>query len=211
MSEQEKKDQKNNESVPVPEQNVMDEEQSASEEKSAVRELEISAAEQPEENRELVQAQQEARENHDRFLRVAAEFENYKKRMEKEKSDLIKYANEGLMKELLGVIDNLQRALEQAEQNAQAESLVEGIRMILKQMEDTLGKHGVFEIQALGKAFNPNLHEAMMHEAANEHAENTVIDEFQKGYVLKDRLLRPSLVKVSKKSPDKADVGLTEE
>jgi len=211
MSEQEKKDQKNNESVPVPEQNVMDEEQSASEEKSAVRELEISAAEQPEENRALVQAQQEARENHDRFLRVAAEFENYKKRMEKEKSDLIKYANEGLMKELLGVIDNLQRALEQAEQNAQAESLVEGIRMILKQMEDTLGKHGVFEIQALGKAFNPNLHEAMMHEAANEHAENTVIDEFQKGYVLKDRLLRPSLVKVSKKSPDKADVGLTEE
>ncbi len=211
MSEREKKDRKTHDSEPVPEEERMDEGQNDSGEESAIQEPEAFATEQPEENRELIQAQQMAKENHDRFLRVAAEFENYKKRVEKEKSDLIKYANEGLMKELLGVIDNLERALEQAEQNAQAESLLEGIRMILKQLKDILGKHGVSEIQALGETFNPNLHEAMMHETADEHAENTVIDEFQKGYVLKDRLLRPSLVKVSKKSPDKADVGLSEE
>ncbi len=210
MSKHKKKDQKKHHPEPAVKQEAPSEPQMLPSEKTGGAE-ELSKSESPEESPELIQARQEVRENYDRFLRVAAEFENYKKRVEKEKSDLVKYANEGLIKDLLGVIDNLERALEQAEQNAQSESLVEGIAMILKLMKDTLGKHGVLEIRALGKAFNPNLHEAMMHEAADEHAENTVIDEFQKGYVLKDRLLRPSLVKVSKKSPDKADVGTAEE
>ncbi|NOY53696.1 MAG: nucleotide exchange factor GrpE [Deltaproteobacteria bacterium] len=206
MSKHKRKDQKNR----TPGQDVVDESKVASPEESGGAKG-TKMPELSEESPELTQARREVRENYDRFLRVAAEFENYKKRVEKEKSDLVKYANEGLIKDLLGVIDNLERALEQAEQNVQAESLVEGIGMILKLMKDTLGKHGVTEIHALGETFNPNLHEAMMHEATDEHAENTVIDEFQKGYVLKDRLLRPSLVKVSKKSPDKADVGAAEE
>lgn len=211
MSKQVKKDQKNHHPRTSADEAVVENGQDLAENESAAPGLNDSPPEETGEDHGLIQAQQEAKENHDRFLRVAAEFENYKKRVEKEKTDLLKYANEGLMQDLLGVIDNLERALDQAEQNAQAESLLAGLRMILKQMKDALGKHGVFEIQALGETFNPNLHEAMMHEAADEHAENTVIAEFQKGYVLKDRLLRPSLVKVSKKGPDKEDVGFTEE
>lgn len=153
---------------------------------------------EPEES-DLEVAQREAKENYDKFLRVYAEFENYKKRMEREKSEFLKYANEGLIKEMLVVIDNLDRAVAQARQNAETESLVEGVEMILRQIKEIMEKHGVRELRSLGEPFDPNLHEAMMHEVANDHDENTVIDEFQKGYVFKDRLIRPALVKVSKK------------
>lgn len=153
---------------------------------------------EPEEN-DLEVAQRHAKENYDKFLRVYAEFENYKKRMERERSEFLKYANEGLIKELLAVIDNLDRAVGQARQNAEAESLVEGVEMILRQIKEVMEKHGVRELQSLGEPFDPNVHEAMMHEIADDHDENTVIDELQKGYIFKDRLIRPALVKVSKK------------
>jgi molecular chaperone GrpE len=153
-----------------------------------------------EEKGELETARQEATDNYDKFLRVYAEFENYKKRMEKDKADFLKYANEELIKELLAVIDNLERAVAQAKEKAEPVSLIQGVEMILKQMKDILEKNGLREVQALGEPFDPNFHEAMMHEIAEEHEENTVIDELQKGYVLRDRLIRPALVKVSKKS-----------
>lgn len=151
------------------------------------------------EETDLEVARREAKENYDKFLRVYAEFENYKKRMERDKSEFLKYANEGLIKELLGVIDNLDRAVGQARQNPESESLVEGVEMILRQTKEIMEKHGVRELQSLGEPFDPNVHEAMMHEVADDHDENTVIDELQKGYVFKDRLIRPALVKVSKK------------
>jgi len=151
------------------------------------------------EENDLEVAQRQAKESYDKFLRVYAEFENYKKRMEREKSDFLKYANEGLIKELLPVIDNLDRAVGQARQKAEAQSLVEGVEMILRQIKEVMEKHGVKELQSLGEPFDPNVHEAMMHEIADDHDENTVIDELQKGYIFKDRLIRPALVKVSKK------------
>ncbi len=160
---------------------------------------------------ELLQYRREAQENYDRFVRVYAEFENYKKRAVKDKTEFIKYANEGLVKALLGVIDNLERAVDESKKNAHAEELVEGVEMVLNQFKDILGKHGVREVQAQGAPFDPNLHEAMMHEDSEEHDDNTVIEEFQRGYILNDRLLRPALVKVSRKVDKKADVGLSEE
>jgi molecular chaperone GrpE len=214
MSEQEKENMKANDNAgaPLPEEEKIREDDVESREEVVNPKQEQSAEEAARiMEDDLVDAQREAKESYDRFLRVHAEFENYKKRMEKERSELIKYANEGLIKQLLEVMDNLERALDQAEQNAHAEGLVEGVKMILKQMRDILGKHGVSEVEALGKSFDPNLHEAMMHELADDEEENTVIDEFQKGYILKDRLLRPALVKVSKKSENKVDAGPSEE
>jgi molecular chaperone GrpE len=160
---------------------------------------------------ELSQYRREAQENYDRFVRVYAEFENYKKRAVKDKTEFIKYANEGLVKALLGVIDNLERAVDESKKNAHAEGLVEGVEMVLNQLKDILDKHGVREVQAQGAPFDPNLHEAMMHEDSEEHEDNTVIEEFQRGYILNDRLLRPALVKVSRKVEKKADVELSEE
>ncbi len=160
---------------------------------------------------ELSRYRREAQENYDRFVRVYAEFENFKKRAVKEKADFIKYANEGLVRALLGVIDNLERAVDESKKNTHAEGLVQGVEMVLNQFKDILDKHGVREVQAEGTPFDPNLHEAMMHEDSEEHEDNTVIEEFQKGYILNDRLLRPALVKVSRKVDAKADVGLSEE
>ncbi len=160
---------------------------------------------------ERARYRREAQENYDRFVRIYAEFENYKKRAQKDKAEFIKYANEGLVKALLGVIDNLERAVDESKKNVHAEGLVEGVEMVLNQFKDVLDKHGVREVQAQGAPFDPNVHEAMMHEDSEEHADNTVIEEFQKGYILNDRLLRPALVKVSRKVDTKADVGLSDE
>ncbi len=160
---------------------------------------------------EIERVKREAQENYDRLVRVYAEFENYKKRMEKEKVEFIKYAHEGLFKDLLGVVDNLERAVAESKKNIQSEGLARGVEMVLKQLKDTFEKYGVRPVQAEGLPFDPNLHEAMMHEPSEEHEENTVIEELQKGYVLKDRLLRPALVKVSKKIVKESDGGQAQE
>ena len=156
-------------------------------------------------------AEQKAKENYDKFLRVYAEFENYRKRIDKEKSEFIKYANEGMIKDILVVVDNLERAIEQAKDHAQAEGVVLGVEMILKQLKDILEKYGVKEMRAMGEFFDPRLHEAVIHEVADEHEENMVIAELQKGYILKDRLIRPAMVKVSRKSQNKAEAVMNDE
>jgi len=156
-------------------------------------------------------AEQKAEENYDKFLRVYAEFENYKKRMEKEKSEFIKYANEGMIKDILVVVDNLERAIEQTKNHDQSEGVALGVEMILKQLKDILDKYGVKEMRAMGEPFDPRLHEAVIHEVADEYEENMVISELQKGYILKDRLIRPAMVKVSKKSRDKAETVMNDE
>lgn len=170
-----------------------------------------ASGEVPEAESEFVRVRREAGENYDRLVRISADFENYKKRVEREKTEFIKYANEELIKDFLSVIDNLERAMDHAKKDADAQGLIQGVEMILKQFKDLLAKYGVREIKALKEPFDPNLHEAMMHEVVDDHDENIVIDEFQKGYILKDRLLRPSMVKVSKKGQRKADVGMQEE
>ncbi len=140
----------------------------------------------------------EAEENHHRFLRAVADLENYKKRAEKEKSEIVQFANEELIKGLLPVLDNLERALEHADKTKDLESLKEGVRLTLGQMYSILEGFGLTRIEALGERFDPSRHEALSHEETGEHESGTVIKEFQRGYYLKKKLLRPSLVAVAK-------------
>jgi molecular chaperone GrpE len=146
-------------------------------------------------------AEQESRQHYERLLRVSADFENFKKRAFKEADDFRKYANEFLLMELLTVVDNLERAIQAtgSENNATG-CLVEGVEMTLKALLKIFEKFSVKLIDAVGKPFDPNFHQAMMQEASDVYPENTVIREFQKGYLLHERLLRPSMVVVSKGS-----------
>ena len=131
----------------------------------------------------------------DRLLRTAAEFDNYRKRMDRERRDLAEYTAGEVMKELLTIIDNLERALHAAEQD---DPLRKGVELIHKQMLEMLRKRGVTPIDALGADFDPNLHQAVIHEESAQHREGEVMEELQRGYVVGDRLLRPSMVKVAK-------------
>jgi molecular chaperone GrpE len=142
--------------------------------------------------------EEEAKNNYDRFIRQTAEIENFKKRAIRDKEDAIRYANEALVRELLPVVDNLERAILHAKGVGNGESLVEGVEMILKGLFDALGKHGVSQISAVGQPFNPQLHEAMAQVESDTGAPNTVLEEHQRGYVLRERLLRPALVTVVK-------------
>lgn len=145
-------------------------------------------------------AERQARDNHDRFLRVAAELDNFRKRKEREISDLRKYANQALLRELLGVVDNLERALASARENGQPQALMEGVEMTLKELLKIFDQFGVTPIEALEQPFDPNHHEAVMQEPSDAFPANTVIRELQKGYLLRDRLLRPAMVVVSTES-----------
>ena len=166
---------------------------------------EINQKEEPENTEQLKQqldeAKQEITQEHDRLLRLSAEFENYKKRMNRQMDDFRKYANEALLKDLLSVVDNLERALVTSGENA-GESmqacLIEGVEMTLNEILKILAKFNVTPVESLGKPFDPVFHEAVMQEESDEQPENTVINEFQKGYLIHDRLLRPSMVVVSK-------------
>lgn len=131
----------------------------------------------------------------DRLLRTAAEFDNYRKRMDRERRDLAEYTAGEVMKELLPIIDNLERALQAVEQD---DPLRKGVELIHKQMLEMLRKRGVTPIEALGADFDPNFHQAVIHEESAQHREGEVMEELQRGYVVADRLLRPSMVKVAK-------------
>ncbi len=133
----------------------------------------------------------------DRALRVAADADNFKKRMERDKQDSIRYGNERLIAELLPVIDNLERALEHAPRDYQQDGFIQGVKMTAKRFYDALAKFGCTPIEAEGKVFDPKFHEAVYREETKEHPNNTIVRELQKGYVLNDRLLRPALVRVA--------------
>jgi molecular chaperone GrpE len=131
----------------------------------------------------------------DRLLRTAAEFDNYRKRMDRERRDLADYTAADVVTELLPIIDNLERALQAA---ADDDPLRKGVELIHKQMLDMLRKRGVKPIETLGADFDPNFHQAVIHEESAEHREGEVMQELQRGYLLGDRLLRPAMVKVAK-------------
>lgn len=148
-------------------------------------------------------------EQHDKFLRLNAEFDNYKKRIGKEHEDRLRYASLPLMKDLAGVIDNLSRALEHAagDQQDDGDGLRAGIEMVLKQILDTAGRHGMEAIKAKGEAFDPTVHEAMAIVETDEVAEDRVVEEFQTGYRLHDRVIRPAMVSVSKRPAETPPEG----
>lgn len=142
----------------------------------------------------------ELSESQERVLRAVADAENFKKRLQREKEEQTRYANESFMRELLPVVDNLERALEHSEAGADEGGLVEGLNMTLKGFLDTLTRFGCSPVEAAGKPFDPNFHEAVSQEESADHEPNTVLKELQKGYMLKERLLRPAMVLVSKLS-----------
>ncbi len=151
--------------------------------------------------REQLKAKElEAKENYDRYVRLVAETENFKKRSVRERDDAIRYANETLLKELLPVIDNLERAIAHAAAvgGDNGKTLVEGVEMVLKGLLDVLSKIGVTQISAVGQPFDPSKHEAMAQVISDVHAPNTVVQELHKGYQFRDRLLRAALVSVAK-------------
>jgi molecular chaperone GrpE len=148
----------------------------------------------------LVKKDEEIKQLQDRILRQAAEMENTRKRLEREKVDGINFANECLIRELLPVIDNLERALQHGEKGSSSKDLLDGVRMTLKGFGDVLGKFGCTSFDSVGQAFDPNFHEAVMQQASSDCPEKTVLQELQKGYMLRDRLVRPAMVIVSKAS-----------
>ena len=140
----------------------------------------------------------EASENYDRYLRQVAELENFRRRASREKDEAIRFANETLLKDLLPVVDNLERAVAHAKDGGNGKPLVEGVEMVLKGFFDVLAKHGVVPISAVGQPFDPTRHEAMAHVESTTSDPNTVLEEHHKGYLLRDRLIRPALVSVAK-------------
>jgi molecular chaperone GrpE len=156
-------------------------------------------------------ARQEAQLNYDRFLRVSAEFDNYRKRSARETQDFRKYANESLLKELLPVVDTLELAIKSAREESRGqESIVNGIDLTLKEILRVLNKFGVQPIEALNQPFDPVFHQAVVGQESDTHPKNTVIQELQKGYTLHDRLLRPAMVVVAKPKTD-GGAGQTDE
>lgn len=157
----------------------------------------LEAAESEDTLSPLEQAKKESQENYDRYLRISAEFENYKKRAQKDRSDLINYGNERLIKELLPTVDNMERALDHASNSEDFGAFVEGLKLIYDKLLVTLEKMGVQGVESLGRDFDPNFHEAMLKVESDELEDNKVVEEFEKGYLLNGRLLRPSKVSIS--------------
>lgn len=148
--------------------------------------------------KKLEEKEKEAKDYYDRLLRTAADFENFKKRAAREKEEWTKYANEDLMRAILPFVDNLERALNHAGKTENNQSIEEGVRLTLQQLLQALSRFGLSPVESIGKPFDPTVHEAMIAVETDEHEPNQVIEEFQKGYYLKDRLLRPATVSVSK-------------
>jgi molecular chaperone GrpE len=136
---------------------------------------------------------------YDRVLRKQAEFENYKKRVDREKSDFMQFASADLTKELLNALDSFELALKNAATQTGGQNMLRGFELIYKQIQDTLARFGLKPIEAKGKKFDPHYHQAVSTQPTDEVEENTVIQEMRKGYLLNGRLLRPAMVSVAAK------------
>lgn len=138
----------------------------------------------------------------DRYLRLAAEFENYKKRVQKDQAEYTRYAHERLLRELLPVLDNFQRALQHAQQSGGTNGLIEGVELTCKQYLEVLSRFGVRPIPSVGQPFDPAVHQAVATVDPQGQAPNTIVEEYEKGYYLHDRVLRPAIVTVAAGGPD---------
>ncbi|MEM1156682.1 MAG: nucleotide exchange factor GrpE [Verrucomicrobiota bacterium] len=140
----------------------------------------------------------ESKELQEKAARRQAEFDNYRKRLEREKSDAVKYANTTLLEELLPVIDNFELGLAAADSASDAKSIAMGMKMVKSQLDKFIEESGMSPIDAVGREFDPNLHEAISHKESHEHPDGTVIEQSRKGYKMGDRLIRPATVIVAK-------------
>ncbi|MBM7569612.1 nucleotide exchange factor GrpE [Aquibacillus albus] len=139
----------------------------------------------------------EKEELYQRLLRVQAEYDNFRKRTQREKESDLKYKSQSIVTELLPVVDNFERALNVELKDESANSFVEGMEMVYRQLTDTLKKEGVEEIKTEGEQFDPHLHQAVMQVEDDQYDSNVIVEELQKGYKLKDRVIRPAMVKVN--------------
>nr|WP_289036742.1 nucleotide exchange factor GrpE [uncultured Allobacillus sp.] len=146
---------------------------------------------------ELNQLKDENADLNDRLLRLQADFDNYKRRMKKEKEMDFKYKSQELATEIIPVLDNFERALQTGADNENVASFVDGVEMVYQQLQQALEKVGVTEIEAEGKEFDPTIHQAVMQVEEDGYDSNQVIEVLQKGYQLKDRVIRPAMVKVN--------------
>jgi len=164
---------------------------------------------------QLAQALDEAKIHQEQYLRTLADMENLRKRTQRDKEDLAKYANENILREILPVIDNLERAVEHAEQADSDEGLFEGVQMTLTQFGQLLGKFGVEPVDAIGQPFDPAYHQAMGQMESEDYPVNTVVQQMQKGYQLNKRLLRPAFVMLAKaptvEEPENIDIEEADE
>lgn len=158
----------------------------------------VAAALESPESDELAQLRRERDELKDRLLRTAAEFDNYRKRIERERTALAESLTAGVLEELLPLVDDLERALRAEAGEEGVAAYRQGVELILKGIQDLLQRRGVKPIEAVGAQFDPNLHQAVSYEPAEGHRDGEIVEEYRRGYTLGDRLLRPSMVKVAK-------------
>jgi molecular chaperone GrpE len=151
---------------------------------------------------QLQEKESEAKANYDLFLRERADLENFKRRMQRDKVEALRFANEPLIRDLLPILDNLERAVSHAQGGGNSQPLVEGVSLVLRSFLDMVEKHGVSRVSAKGQVFDPAKHEAMAQVENTEVVPNTVVDEYAPAYLLHDRLLRPALVVVAKPPAD---------
>ena len=163
-------------------------------EEETIKEEQTVAEETAEETEEVDEFKQKYDELYDKYLRMLAEYDNFKKRTQKEKDELYAFAVADTLEKLLPVLDNLERAADAA---AEKSPLSDGVKMVLKQFGETLEKMNVTPIEAVGKEFDPNIHNAVMHIEDENIVTNTVVEEFQKGYKYKEKVIRHSMVKVA--------------
>lgn len=147
---------------------------------------------------QILQAKEEAAENYDKFLRATAEFENFRRRTEKERSDLLRFGAERLMKDMLPVLDSFEQALPKdgIQSDYNSEEFLKGMQLVWKQLSEVMLKNGLEPIQAKGALFDPNFHQGIQRVESSEVDQEMVGEEYAKGYQLHDRLLRPSMVSV---------------
>jgi molecular chaperone GrpE len=164
---------------------------------TAIEEDEVTAL-----RTQLQEKEAEAKANYDLFLRERADLENFKRRMQRDKVEALRFANEPVIRDLLPILDNLDRAVAHARGEGNSQPLVEGVSLVLRSFLDMVEKHGVSRVSAKGQLFDPAKHEAMAQVENTEVVPNTVVDEYAPAYLLHDRLLRPALVVVAKPPAD---------
>lgn len=169
----------------------------AADNEAATDEAGVEVSEEATVSSELEQARVQAEENYQRLLRVQADFDNFRRRARAEKEDFAKYASLKLIEQLLPIVDNFDRALSSSKETKDFDALVKGLDMTYRGIDQLLTAEGLKPIEAVGQPFNPEFHQAVMQVESEEHEEGIVVEELQKGYILKDKVIRPAMVKVS--------------
>ena len=165
---------------------------------SSNHEQEVSGNSEKASENELEKVKKQLEEEKDRCLRLNAEFENQRKRLQKEKEEFVKYANEKLIIEFIDIMESLERGLENTKGSNNKDKLIHGLELIYKQLKNVLEKNGLAPIKALGEKFDPYKHEAMMQTPSDDNEEGTILEEFARGYMLNNKVIRYSKVRVSK-------------